>query len=470
MLACPPVTNPPLESGSGPGLARRLGVFDATMIVMGGIIGSGIFVNPHVVALQVHTPLLILGAWIAGGLIALAGAFIYAELADRRPGTGGQYAYLRDAYHPAVAFVYGWALLLVTQTGGMAAVAVTFARYFREVTHVPLGESIIAAVGIAVLVIVNCLGVRSGSSFQSALMILKILAILALVAAGLLFVRPPSAILAASAAGAAPAPADAGLLGGLVAFGAAMTPVMFAFGGWQTASFVSGEMKNPRRDLARGLVIGVLGVIALYVAVNAACLHALGAAGLAETKTPASSVMRLAFGERGALLIAAGITLSTLGFLSQGMLTAPRVYFSMAQDGLFFRRVGWIDPRSRAPVVAIALQGVLSLIIALSGTYEQILNYVVSVDFIFFGLTAAAIFTFRRREKTDRSSGGAGGAGEAGTRVPGHPFTTAFFVAACWLIVASTIYKYPENSAIGLAIMLAGVPVYYLWRHRSLSV
>jgi APA family basic amino acid/polyamine antiporter len=139
----------------------------------------------------------------------------------------------------------------------------------------------------------------------------------------------------------------------------------------------------------------------------------------------------------------------------------------MAQDGLFFRRVGWIDPRSRAPVVAIVLQGVLSLIIALSGTYEQILNYVVSVDFIFFGLTAAAVFTFRRREKTDRSSREAG---EAGTRIPGHPFTTAFFVAACWLIVASTIYKNPENSAIGLAIMLAGVPVYYLWRRRSLSV
>jgi APA family basic amino acid/polyamine antiporter len=450
------VTNPSTESV--PGLARRLGVFDATMIVMGGIIGSGIFVNPHVVAQQVHTPLLILGAWIAGGLIALAGAFIYAELADRRPGTGGQYAYLRDAYHPAVAFVYGWALLLVTQTGGMAAVAVTFARYFREVTHVPLGESIIAALGIAVLVTVNCLGVRSGSSFQSALMILKILAILALVAAGLLFVRPAG--LAASVASPAPAPAATGLLAGLVSFGAAMTPVMFAFGGWQTASFVSGEMKNPRRDLARGLVIGVLGVIALYVAVNVACLHALGAAGLKDAAAPASSVMRLAFGERGAALIAAGITISTFGFLSQGMLTAPRVYFSMAEDGLFFRGVGWIDPRSRVPVVAIVLQGVLALVIALSGTYEQILNYVVSVDFIFFGLTAGTIFFFRGRGRAD------GETGTAGARVPGHPFTTAFFVAACGLIVASTIYKYPSNSAIGLAIMLAGLPVYYLWRLR----
>ena len=185
----PFVPAPPSTSAesSEPQLARRLGLFDATMIVMGGIVGSGIFVTPYVVARQVHTPALIVGAWLAGGLIALAGAFVYAELAARRPHVGGQYAYLRDAYHPAVAFVYGWALLLVIQTGGMAAVAVTFARYFREVTHVPLAEPVVAALGIALLVAVNCMGVRSGSTVQNALMVLKIVAILALVAAGLLF-------------------------------------------------------------------------------------------------------------------------------------------------------------------------------------------------------------------------------------------------------------------------------------------
>jgi APA family basic amino acid/polyamine antiporter len=434
---------------SGPGLARRLGLFDAVMIVMGGIIGSGIFVTPYVVARQVHTPWLILGAWLAGGVIALAGAFVYAELADRRPGVGGQYAYLRDAYHPAVAFLYGWALLLVVQTGGMAAVAVTFARYFREVTRVPLAEPVVAALGLAILVIVNCLGVRSGSSVQNGLMVLKIFAILGLVAAGLLFVAP-----AAEAVPATDLPVSPGLL---IAFGAAMTPVMFSFGGWQTASFIAGEMRNPRRDLARGLLIGVLGVIGLYVGVNVACVHALGAAGLAETAAPASSVMRLAFGERGATLIALGITVSTLGFLSQGMLTAPRVYFAMATDGLFFRSVAWIDPRTRVPVVAIVLQGALALVIALSGTFEQILNYVVSVDFIFFGLTAGTVFVFRRRAaETEWSS----------ARVPGHPVTTALFILACALIVASTVYKHPANSAIGLAILLAGIPVYLFWKSR----
>lgn len=419
------------------------------MIVMGGIVGSGIFVTPSVVARHVHTPALIVGVWLAGGLIALAGAFVYAELAARRPHVGGQYAYLRDAYHPAVAFVYGWALLLVIQTGGMAAVAVTFARYFREVTHVPLAEPVIAGLGIALLVAVNCLGVRSGGTVQNTLMVLKIVAILALVGAGLIFVAP--------AADVAPAPAArSGSL--LLAFGAAMTPVMFSYGGWQTASFVAGEMRNPRRDLARGLLIGVLGVIGLYVGVTLACVYALGADGLAATTTPASSVMRLAFGDVGATLIAAGIAISTLGFLSQGMLTAPRVYFAMAADGVFFRQVAWVSPRTQAPVVAVVLQGALSLLIALTGSYEQILSYVVAVDWVFFGLTAGAIFLFRRR---------GGDADDGAARVPGHPLTTALFITAAALIVISTVLAAPVDSAIGLGIMLTGVPIYLLWRRRA---
>jgi APA family basic amino acid/polyamine antiporter len=448
----PSVTAPPSASADGdaPQLARRLGLFDATMIVMGGIVGSGIFVTPYVVARQVHTPALIVGAWLAGGLIALAGAFVYAELAARRPHVGGQYAYLRDAFHPAVAFVYGWALLLVIQTGGMAAVAVTFARYFREVTNVPLAEPVVAALGIALLVAVNCMGVRSGGTVQNLLMVLKIVAILGLIAAGLVFLGPDTR----PAAATPPADPSRSLL---LAFGAAMTPVMFSYGGWQTASFVAGEMRNPRRDLARGLLIGVAGVIALYVGVTLACLHALGADGLAATTAPASSVMRLAFGDTGATLIAAGIAISTLGFLSQGMLTAPRVYFAMAADGLFFRSVARVSPRTRAPVVAVVLQGVLSLLIALTGTYEQILSYVVAVDWVFFALTGAAVFVFRRRAED----------GDGGARVPGHPLTTALFVAAAALIVIATVLDAPLNSAVGLGIMLTGIPVFLLWRRRA---
>src|SRR5580692_4910583 len=172
------------------GLARKLGLFDATMLVMGGIVGSGIFINPYVVAQQVHTPLLILGAWAAGGAVALAGAFVYAELAARKPQVGGQYAYLRDAFHPSVAFVYGWVLLLVTQTGGMAAVSVTFSRYFLEITHSQIPEGVVAAAALVLLTIVNCFGVRAGSTVQSVLMVLKIVAIAALVFTGFFLIHP----------------------------------------------------------------------------------------------------------------------------------------------------------------------------------------------------------------------------------------------------------------------------------------
>jgi APA family basic amino acid/polyamine antiporter len=241
----------------------------------------------------------------------------------------------------------------------------------------------------------------------------------------------------------------------LLRFGAAMTPVMFAYGGWQTASFISGELKRPRRDLALGLLIGVIGVIAVYVGVNIVCVRVLGADGLAQTTAPASAVMRLALGERGARLIAAGIAISTLGFLSQSMLTAPRVYYAMAADGVFFRSVARIHPTTRVPIVAIALQGVVAVIITVSGTYEQILSYVVSTDFIFFGLTGLALFVFRRRQPP----------GEF--RTPGHPVTTGVFVLACWAIVIATLIKSPVNSAIGFAILAAGLPAYAWWHSTS---
>ena len=432
------------QPNAQPGLARRLGLFDATMIVMGGIIGSGIFVNPAEVARHVGTPGLIVGAWLIGGLIAMTGALVYAELAARRPETGGQYAYLRDAFGPVPAFLYGWSLLLVIQSGGMAAVAITFARYFVELTNFPIAEGAVAAAALALLTAINCFGVRAGANVQSFLMVLKILVITALVLCGFLFA--PAAP-AASATAAMPA-APLGLL-------AALTPVMFAYGGWQTASFVAGEMRNPQRDLARGLLLGVAGVVVLYAAVAFVCVHALGPAGLAETRTPASAVMRLALGERGADLLALGIAISALGFLSQGMLTTPRVYFAMAEDRLFFRRVGEVHPKSQVPVFAILLQGVAATAIALTGTYGQILSYVVSVDFLWFGLTGAALILFRRRERQG-----------SGFAVPGHPFTTGLFVAACWLIVLVTVWNDPANSAVGYAILLVGLAVCLFWLRR----
>lgn len=437
-------------SASGPeaGLARRLGPFDATMIVMGGIIGSGIFANPHEVARELPRPLPILAAWTLGGVVAFLGAFIYAELAARRPGVGGQYAYLRDAFHPLAAFLYGWVLLLVVQTGGMAAVALIFARFAGRLLGSGRPEWILATGALLALTVVNCLGVALGSRVQSVLMVLKIGAIGGLIACGLLIAAP--AAQAAETGGARTID--------IFAFGAAMAPVLFAYGGWQTASFVAGELKDPQRDLPRGLIFGVGGVVLLYLGVNWVCVRVLGGPGLAQTPAPASAIMQLALGPLGARLIEAGIAISTLGFLSQSMLTAPRVYYAMARDRAFFERVGRLDRRTRAPVFAIALQGAFAILLTTWGQYRQILDYMIAVDFLFFGLTAASLFVFRSRD---------GGTPTQGFRVPGHPWTTGAFVAVCWLFVANLVAQRPKDTLVGMAVLATGVPAYAFWRVRE---
>lgn len=433
-------------------LARRLGLFDATMIVMGGIIGAGIFTNPYVVAQQVHTPVLILGAWAVGGLIALAGGFIYAELSSQVTESGGQYVYIREAMHPLIAFLYGWSLLFVIQTGGMAAVALIFANHLFELFGVHTSEFSSALLGCAALVlltIINCIGVRAGSVTQNIFMILKLAAIAVLVVLGLMLASP-------AAASPTPVAQASSTWQALIAFGAALIPTQFAYGGWQTACFVAGEVREPRKNLPRGLLLGVLGVIVVYLSVNYVCVRILGADLLAQTKTPATTVMRLALGNNGARFIAAGIAISTIGFLSQSMLTAPRVYFAMAEDRLFFKQLASLN-RARVPAFAIALQGGLAIVIALvASKYEQILNYVVSVDVIFFALSAACVFVFRRRRASTPDV----------FRVPGHPFTTLFFIAACAVITFSLLYKFPLNSGISFGIMLLGVPAYFIWALR----
>ena len=450
-------------------LARRLGLFDITMIVMGGIIGAGIFITPYIVAQQVPSTILILGAWAFGGLVALAGAFIYAELSSQSSVSGGQYVYLRDAFHPALAFVYGWALLLVTQSGGMAAVAVTFAKYVCALKHTQTSDNLaalLAALALAVLTIINCFGVRAGSTTQNLFMILKLIAIAALVLFGLSVTSAPPSALARSTSSAPT------LWNSLTAFGAALIPVQFAYGGWQTSCFVAGEVREPQKNLPRGLLRGVLGVIAVYLSVSFVCVHALGPVGLSQTRTPASSVMQLALGENGARIIAAGIAVSTIGFLSQSMLTTPRVYFAMAEDGLFFTSLAKLN-RARVPAFAIALQGAVAILITFSGRYEQILNYVVSVDVIFFALTAGCVFVFRHRRKTDSPPPAASPMPvelAPRFRVPGHPVTTLFFIVACCAMLFSTVYRYPHNSLIGLGIMLTGLPAYLFWKTRRLPI
>jgi basic amino acid/polyamine antiporter, APA family len=453
----PPKADPSLatlaEDGRIEGLARRLTVFDATMIVMGGIIGGGIFVNTAEVARGTQIAWLSNLAWAVGGLIALIGAFVYAELAARRPGVGGQYAYLRDAYHPLVAFLYGWTLLLVVQTGGMAAAAMIFGRYMRELSGIGTPEGVVAVLTLMMLTVINCIGVKAGSNVQSFLMIVKLMAIATLIWFGL-FPRFDVSLVTQSGGGLATVSYSHIPISILIA----LVPIMFTYGGWQTASFVSGEMRNPTRDLPRGLIFGVIGVITVYMLVNIASLHALGVGGLAQSKAPGSDIMRLNFGAAGARFIATAIAISTVGFLSQSMLTAPRVYYAMARDGVFFKAIGQLGARSRVPVAAIALQGVTASVIALWGRFDQVLNYVVSIDVLFFGLTGAALLVFRRR---------AAGQSAPPIRVPFHPITTLAFVGACWAIAITTILHAPTDAGSGVAILAIGVPVYFWWTRKN---
>ena len=434
-------------------LLRRLGVRDAALIVMGGIVGSGIFRNPSVVARFVPSGVIVMLVWALGGAIALLGAGIFAELAARRPQDGGLYAYMRDAFHPSLAFMYGWTLLLVSQSGGMAAAAVTFAGY---VTPSPVLERVLSVAAIAVFTAINALGVRQGASTQNAFMLLKIAAIGGFVVVGLF---APHA-----AAGTAALPAFAGG-SALAAMGLAMVPVLFAYSGWQTSSFMSGELREPAKTLPRGLIVGVVAVVVLYLAVNLVSLHALGIAGLAATKAPASDIAALVFGPAGRNALIVVVALSTLGFLSNQILTSPRVYFQMAADGTFFRSLARVNPRTHAPTLAIVLQGFVAIAISLIGLYDQILNYVTSVDYVFFGLSALALIVFRNRDRRDPA------ASKPGFTMPGHPWTTLIFLVVAWSIVADVMIGDPKTS-IGLAILVTGLPVYYIfarYRARQLS-
>jgi APA family basic amino acid/polyamine antiporter len=249
----------------------------------------------------------------------------------------------------------------------------------------------------------------------------------------------------------------------LTVFGAALIPVIFAYGGWQTSNYIASEIRKPRKNLPKALLLGVAGVIALYVSINIIYIEVLSPAGLAATTIPASAVMYATLGSFGATLIAAAIAISTVGFLSQAMLTNPRVAFAMAQDGLLPHTFARLGSRSHVPVPSIILQGVITSAAVLLGTFEQLLSYVVVMDWLFFGLTASCIFVLRRREGLAQESSNV----EAGFRVPGHPWTTGLFVLVAWLIVLNTIYKYPRNAGAAVCILLAGVPVYYLLRRRA---
>jgi APA family basic amino acid/polyamine antiporter len=431
---------------------RELGPFDATMVVVGGIIGSGIFIVPSVVAQRLPTPGLVLAAWAAGGAIALAGAFAFAELATLFPRAGGQYVYLREAYHPFVAFLFGWASLVMIQGGGLAAVSITFVQYaLRLLNRDASGAALWSAVAIVVVAAVNVAGVKPGSRLLNVLVLLKFVALGALIAGGLLLPRAPvpPALEAQLSAGA-----------GFAAFGAALVPILFAYGGWQGVNLVAEETKDPRRTLPRALMVGMAIVLAIYLLANVVYLKVLSLPGLAATATPAAEALRRIFGPGADRLIAAAIATSAFGFLDLTLLATTRIYYAMGKDGVFFPALGRLHPRFGTPVFAIVLQAAVGIALALTGTYGQLVDSVVFGDWIFFGLTVAAIFVFRRRIPLERREQGS-------FRTPGYPFLPALFVIASAVAVVSAIWTNPLRSAIGTGLLAIGVPVYLFFARRS---
>jgi APA family basic amino acid/polyamine antiporter len=422
------------------------------MMVVGGIIGSGIFLNPALVAERARTVELTLAVWVLGGAIALLGALVFAELGARRPVAGGGYVYLRDAYGKLPAFLYAWTLLLVIATGAIAAVAVTFASYAASLAGLGPAARLPLAVGaIMLLSAVNYVGVRPGAITQNVLTVLKLSALAILIVAGLTLAAPPPA------AGQLGPVAQGGLL---LAVGAALVPVLFAFGGWQQTNFVAEELIEPERNLPRALVLGVVIVVAVYLLANLAYLRTLGIAGLAGSSAPAADAMDALLGAPGRSLIGAGIAVSTFGFLNLVILVSPRVYQAMARDDLFFPSLARLHPRYHTPSGAILFQAAWAIVLTLTGRYGDLLDYVVFGDWIFFAAVTSTVFVFRARERSRR---------EPTTlrfRMPGFPLVPIAFMLAALYVVIGSIASNPGNALKGGGLILLGVPVFLFWKGR----
>jgi APA family basic amino acid/polyamine antiporter len=434
---------------AGPGFARTLGLFDATMIAISGIIGSGIFINPAVVARTVGTPVMILAVWGAGGVIALLGAFVFAELSTVMPRVGGQYAFFREAFHPLVAFLHGWALLLIVQSGATAAVAVAFAQYVARLAG--LGTETVTPLAVAILLAVagfHALGIKPGAVLIDVVTFGKTLALVLLIVGAFVLTRESGLTLV---------PAVPPGLGGLPlvsVFFHGLVPAMFAYGGWQSLNYIAEEVRDPVRNLPRAILIAVFCVIAVYLSANVAYVHVLSAPGLAATQTPAADMAARLVGEWGARLVSLLIVVSTFGFLNLSLLAAPRVYYAMAADGLFFRSLARLSPRFQVPTAAILLQGAIAAVLALSSSYDRLLGYAVFADWVFFALSGVSLLVFRRKlPEAPRPY-----------PTPGYPWVPLLFTLAACGIVLNTFFADTRNALIGTAIFAAGVPVYFLWR------
>jgi APA family basic amino acid/polyamine antiporter len=433
-------------------LIKTLRLRDIYSLMVGAVIGSGVFLVPGTILRQVGGSVgLALLVWIAGGVLSLLGALTYGELAAMNPVSGGLYVYIRDAFGALPAFLYGWGLFLVIAPGTNATLAVAFSTYLREIVPLsPFGGKLVSVGMISVITIVNVLGTRKSADLQNYTTWLKIGGI-ALMSVVLLALGHGYK---ASFEALWPAHFDSGIAAG---FGLAMIAVMWAYEGWQWCSYSAGEMIAPQRDFPRASLSGVLTLIAIYLLPVCAYFAALGPVRAAASDTIAAASVSVIVGPWAAKLVAVMILVSVFSAANSTFLTVPRVFYAMASDGLFFRKLAEVHPRFHTPAVAIVATGILSSVLASIGTFEQLFTYVVLVAWIFYGLAGATLFVFRRR----------GSAPTLPYRVPGYPWTPLLFVLASAAVVINAIGSDWKDSSRCVVILLLGLPAYLFWRKRA---
>jgi basic amino acid/polyamine antiporter, APA family len=442
--AVAPVEPPPHS------LARTLGLRDLVLIVVGTVIGSGIFLVPSTVLRQTGGNVSIaFTVWVVAGILSLLGALTFAEMGAAKPDAGGLYVYIRDAFGPLPAFLYGWTAFFVLGSGSVATLAVAFTAYLRQLVPVsPVAANVVAVVIIAILMAVNVRGARQGSDVQNVSTAIKAGAIIVMSAVLLMMggdSPPPAAPVVST---------ETSMISGI---GLAMIGVLWAYEGWQYATFSAGETIDPQRTFPRAMVVGTIFLIAIYLLANVAYLAALGADGVMASERVAADAMSAALGPAAGKVIAAVILVSMFSAANGITLTAPRLYYSMARDRVFFAKLAQVHPRFGTPALAIVVSSLWAMLLAVTGTFEQLLTYVVFVGWIFYALGGLAIFVYRRRHPDMARP----------FRTPGYPVTPILFVASAVAIVLNTIVSQPGRAAVGLGFMVVGVPAYFIWRARS---
>ncbi len=433
-------------------LVRTLGLRDLVLLVIGSVIGSGIFLVPSVILRQVDNSVgLAALVWIAGGLLSWLGAMTYAELAVAKPESGGLYVYIRDCFGSLPAFLYGWSMFLAIASGTVASLAVAFSNYLNAVVPLNFWEAkMVSILVIGVVVAVNVRGTRSGSDLQNWTTLIKILLTLGVCAVLLLLGREYSAIPSALW----PGNRSASMVS---KFGLAMVPVLWAYEGWQFVTYTAGETLEPQKNFPRALFSSVLFVAGLYLLANLGYLAALGPARAADTDTIAASSFAAVLGPAAAKLIALTILIAVFSSLNSVLLTAPRVLYAMASDGLFFRKLSEVHPVFHTPAYAIVALGMWSVLLACAGKFHELIKYTIFVAWIFYGLGAASVFVHRTRFPS----------GSKSYLVPGYPWTPLVFVLSAFGLVVNVIIFTPRDAAIGVAMLATGVPVYIFWKTRQ---